>query len=249
MNTKVKTIFLAGFIFLNYICGDTLSALAFPWSIPQEGIDEVVARCKIYYPDIVDLYGTQQTKDLTDIGFQAADYYLKNSFEFGFAGVKLVVSRNALQNQVAKAIEAEVSDRGIVISDAATAANIKSLARIITARYCRYLEKEDKGTCVLKNTAEELNRSSNKSQELMTIDNLRLCNASVKISNRGEVVGQLQQYLASLGYLPSNSSDGIFGPQTLAAVRQYQKENGLKSDGIVGCQTFTALEKNIYSMD
>lgn len=35
--------------------------------------------------------------------------------------------------------------------------------------------------------------------------------------------------------------DGIFGPQTDQNVRQYQADNGLKVDGIVGVNTWTAL--------
>ena len=37
--------------------------------------------------------------------------------------------------------------------------------------------------------------------------------------------------------------DGIFGPQTQEAVRNYQRQHGLAVDGIVGPETRAALDK------
>lgn len=53
----------------------------------------------------------------------------------------------------------------------------------------------------------------------------------------GTMVQQLQQ---SLGI----TSDGIFGPQTAAAVKAYQAKNGLKVDGIVGPATMKSLNQS-----
>lgn len=58
---------------------------------------------------------------------------------------------------------------------------------------------------------------------------------------RGEDVRELQNKLASLGY-DVGPIDGIFGPRTERAVIQFQKNNGLKVDGIVGPQTYGMLE-------
>lgn len=51
---------------------------------------------------------------------------------------------------------------------------------------------------------------------------------------RGEHVRQLQAFL-------SIPADGIFGPQTKAAVVAYQRALGLAADGIVGAQTWAAI--------
>jgi peptidoglycan hydrolase-like protein with peptidoglycan-binding domain len=48
--------------------------------------------------------------------------------------------------------------------------------------------------------------------------------------------------LESLGY-DVGPIDGIFGPLTEKAVRKFQKDNKLVVDGIVGQETFAALEK------
>jgi peptidoglycan hydrolase-like protein with peptidoglycan-binding domain len=53
----------------------------------------------------------------------------------------------------------------------------------------------------------------------------------------GPVVSALQQALKTFGADPG-AIDGVFGPQTTAAVRAYQGDIGLAVDGIVGDQTW-----------
>lgn len=65
-------------------------------------------------------------------------------------------------------------------------------------------------------------------------------NALSKYGSRGEEVKQIQQKLSSLGYY-SGEADGIFGSLTQSAVKNFQKDNGLKADGIVGEKTLAAL--------
>jgi len=51
----------------------------------------------------------------------------------------------------------------------------------------------------------------------------------------GPKVKFLQTRLLELGYeLPTAGADGWFGPETEAAVREFQRRNGLEVDGIVG---------------
>ncbi|HEY9723837.1 MAG TPA: peptidoglycan-binding protein [Oscillatoriaceae cyanobacterium] len=59
----------------------------------------------------------------------------------------------------------------------------------------------------------------------------------------GAAVRTLQQQLANAGFSPGGI-DGIFGPQTRAAVQAYQASRGLSVDGIVGPQTQGALNAN-----
>jgi peptidoglycan hydrolase-like protein with peptidoglycan-binding domain len=61
-------------------------------------------------------------------------------------------------------------------------------------------------------------------------------------SMRGNDVKELQTKLQSLGY-DVGPIDGIFGPLTERAVKQFQKDNRLKVDGIVGPQTYDMLNK------
>ncbi|MFC7320589.1 NlpC/P60 family protein [Halobacillus campisalis] len=58
--------------------------------------------------------------------------------------------------------------------------------------------------------------------------------------DRGEDVKSLQSSLESKGYYTS-SLDGIFGPLTEAAVEEFQADNGLSVDGLVGPNTENKL--------
>lgn len=58
------------------------------------------------------------------------------------------------------------------------------------------------------------------------------------------MVQWLQIRLTSLGYSVGKSGiDGHFGYDTQNAVRKFQKDDGLKVDGVVGVQTYKALTK------
>jgi|GEM_PF-531032 len=62
---------------------------------------------------------------------------------------------------------------------------------------------------------------------------------AIKYGMKGDDVTNLQTALKNAGY--NIDVDGSFGPQTLAAVKQYQQKNGLTVDGMVGPQTQSAL--------
>lgn len=62
----------------------------------------------------------------------------------------------------------------------------------------------------------------------------------LKISHKGDDVKWVQQKLLDKGYLVG-AIDGIYGPKTLAAVKQYQTD--VFVDGIVGPKTLAELRK------
>lgn len=63
--------------------------------------------------------------------------------------------------------------------------------------------------------------------------------------SKGEEVKRLQTLLIMRGYdLGSYGADGDFGNKTLEAVKKFQKDNGLAVDGIVGVNTWAALEND-----
>lgn len=62
----------------------------------------------------------------------------------------------------------------------------------------------------------------------------------------GDEVKELQQKLTALGY-SLGSIDGDFGDKTLAAVKKFQEDYSLDVDGVVGNQTWSALDKAVAS--
>lgn len=63
---------------------------------------------------------------------------------------------------------------------------------------------------------------------------------TLKSGSTGASVKELQQKLSDKGY--SLACDGIFGANTLAAVKAFQKAEGLVVDGVVGVKTWAALK-------
>lgn len=57
---------------------------------------------------------------------------------------------------------------------------------------------------------------------------------------RGDDVAELQQQLNALGF-DAGRADGILGPETASAIREFQRNTGLSVDGIVGPETLRAL--------
>ena len=62
---------------------------------------------------------------------------------------------------------------------------------------------------------------------------------TVRYKDTGDSVAALQNALNSAGY--NLTVDGVFGDNTLSAVKDYQQANGLTVDGIVGDNTWGAL--------
>ena len=64
--------------------------------------------------------------------------------------------------------------------------------------------------------------------------------AGISYGARGDDVKKIQQVLKKWGYY-KGSVDGVFGSGTLAAVKSFQRKNGLTVDGIVGPATAAAM--------
>ena len=59
--------------------------------------------------------------------------------------------------------------------------------------------------------------------------------------SKGPEVIELQKKLAQLGYVVG-TADGKFGSKTEVAIRRFQKERGLRVDGLAGTQTINELK-------
>jgi hypothetical protein len=70
--------------------------------------------------------------------------------------------------------------------------------------------------------------------------------APLKPGDSGDQVKVLQRALEKLGYSPGKI-DGDYGPSTTAAVKAFQKANGLDADGVVGPKTREALAAKLQA--
>ena len=61
-----------------------------------------------------------------------------------------------------------------------------------------------------------------------------------RYGSRGDEVIQIQTKLKNWGYY-NGRVDGVYGSGTLAAVKSFQKKNGLTVDGIAGKKTLEAM--------
>jgi hypothetical protein len=69
---------------------------------------------------------------------------------------------------------------------------------------------------------------------------------SVPTGNINPAVADIQKVLLALGYkLPKHGVDGARGPETRAAVKQFQRDNGLTVDGDPGPETIGAMNRLI----
>ena len=75
---------------------------------------------------------------------------------------------------------------------------------------------------------------------LYNIFSVNIVQALSKYGSRGEEVRTIQTKLKRWGYYNGNV-DGIYGSQTLAAVKYFQRSNGLTVDGIAGTKTLNAM--------
>lgn len=65
----------------------------------------------------------------------------------------------------------------------------------------------------------------------------------LKLGSQGDDVRELQNQLNAQFYPAQLTVDGVFGAQTDAAVRRFQKRMFLQEDGIVGEKTWQTLAK------
>ncbi|WP_053956499.1 M14 family metallopeptidase [Inediibacterium massiliense] len=70
----------------------------------------------------------------------------------------------------------------------------------------------------------------------------------LKRGSQGTDVMEIQALLKKIGYDPG-PIDGIFGTKTEEAVKNFQRDNGLTPDGIIGPQTYKALEPLLLGYD
>ena len=123
----------------------------------------------------------------------------------------------------------------------------------------KYLETLKQISDIEKKTAEEIlgvtsgtsagtgSSGSGASGQAGLVSSIKAVFGRGRKNNKNDVKA-LQQALMALGYsLPKYGADGKWGSETLRALKKFQKDNGLKADGIVGKNTKRAFAKKGYA--
>lgn len=81
------------------------------------------------------------------------------------------------------------------------------------------------------------------------LDSIEPVLPTLRNGSSGEYVTLLQTKLIQMGYdLAPYGADGKFGKKTETAVRQFQTDHGLVSDGVVGVKTWDALNSGAVTL-
>lgn len=91
----------------------------------------------------------------------------------------------------------------------------------------------ENGECPYSSTASTTSSSSSSTSSTST-------STASSVSSTDDTIKQVQQALNDKGY-DCGVADGIMGEKTKNAVEQFQKDNGLTIDGIIGKQVKDAL--------
>ena len=120
---------------------------------------------------------------------------------------------------------------------------VGELERVVQTKDQRIAELEYE----LKDLAYDVKQLKEKSSSSRTISYTRSSSSKMPAKTDGKIIRLdvdhkvVQQALKSAGYYDGNI-DGNVGSGTKKAIVQFQKDNGLKADGLVGQQTWEALQ-------
>ena len=72
--------------------------------------------------------------------------------------------------------------------------------------------------------------------------------SALAFGDRGDAVRDLQRRLAAAGHPIPADTPGVFGPETEAAVREFQSRRSVRVDGVVGSETWSALVESGFAL-
>ena len=114
----------------------------------------------------------------------------------------------------------------------------KTLAKIKSEITGEEVKAEESGTVVGTGTV-----TANPSVSLKDVSRLNT-EVTLRLGSRSGYVTRMQKALTALGYF-TDKCDGVFGSDTEAAVKLYQKAKGLTDDGVAGRATLKAINKDV----
>ncbi len=152
----------------------------------------------------------------------------QEKFSFGHKGLKIhSIQRKLLDYNINSALD----DNGVY--GVKTHAAIRQFQKLKKLRVDGVAGQETLSALFINNDIDEIEVEDH---VLIKIKEGQL----FSIGDKGEAVKEIQKILIDSGYY-HYEKDGIFGPLTQKAIKNYQKDHGLIIDGIVGKQTYEHL--------
>lgn len=146
--------------------------------------------------------------------------------------------RNAIKSAIGSVQVIDINGKPLTDGVHATMAVYKDVANQVRAKGGSGVTLGPAGATPGKPTTKDKQGAGTKPTETL----------SVPTGRQGPAVRDVQQALLALGYkLPQHGADGIRGPETVDAVKQFQQANNLAVDGDPGEETVGALNKLIAS--
>ena len=205
--------------------------------ITQQQADEMLRQDMIRYSN-----ETQAVLDSINVPFEITqnvfDALVSFDYNLGSGCVKTLLANGTRDKQTVADMMLEYRNKG---SQWET-----GLLRRRKAERELFLKNGNEGTVVQNNLIADLQAECNKQgfsnqvvDGIFGTNTLNGC-PTLKQGARGNITKILQEKLVLLGY-STNGVDGIFGSGTQNAVVNFQRDNRLSADGIVGKNTWTAL--------
>lgn len=193
--------------------------------------------------------------------YKAEDLFTDISEAVGGFINKMSDARNSILEDIFSSpwdnLTKKISESGIEITEYEEAVKKVANTHNISAKKFEKLIKKYNGLSgavqagaisadILKEALEELGISTDKSSGSVDdfVDGLKTIQRLLRRGSVGDDVKKLQTALDKLGYSVGECGiDGIIGPDTISAIKEFQKEVGIAVDGIAGPETIAALEK------
>lgn len=174
---------------------------------------------------------------------------MENGFGADFSDVKIHTDTNAVQMSQELGAQAFTNGNDVYFNKGKYNPNSKEGKHLLAHELTHTIQQtgaKQKSTTVQKSSIQNGNSEDLEAPKFQHEYRLEQAHDNLDyltIGSKGEPVRKVQEGLMSLGYeLPKFGADGDFGNETRAAVLDFQFDNQLDYDGIVGEQTIGRLD-------
>jgi len=171
--------------------------------------------------------------------------FMESRFGQDFGQVRIHTDGRAAESAAAIQARAYTSGKDVVFGKGEYQPSQESGQRLLAHELAHV--GQQRGTGAIRGTIQKSNGHTNLQSSLFSgnsiLESVSRGDRFIKQGARGDHVQRIQSGLLRIGLvLPRFGADGVFGQETINAVRYFQQAQGLASDAIVGPQTIIHLD-------